>query len=378
MWLRSALLAGLAGLAALAVSLGACALDDIDVEEPATSTVVSQVAAGCPDWNCTTNDPQLLNSFGPPVKFYELNEKGIPNKQGITVVGIDIGLNTYSVDVLGAKIYARKSGFPTVSGTGLRGSFLRLKYKGVEFKLKIEEVGATALWPWDGAAMETYKISYHEVGTPDGGVWPNLCSLADTLPSEPPEDPHGAVGYVPSSSLLGQNKWTLVAYEGERYDSVYKTVSPAIDKDWFTLGCAGHVLSKLPVLRHSWITQGGAYTNSYLQRQAMLKMFAGDYCGKGRSYTYSLEPFVWKGGFFSSFALPPLDLEARWGPGGALCLNDARLNRTANPQAMVDFPNGVSDAIKAECPQIPVCGIKYGDVDPEHQFDATFNGANPN
>ena len=355
----------------LVVVLGGCVA--VADDEVVDLDLTTQQAASCPKWLCGSNDPRVTSSIAGLSQFHELNKTGIANKEGMTVLGLDVpaapgrAAGTYNVDVTGAKLYGKKSGLSTLSGAGLVGTSILVKWAGRTNKLKIIAVGTTKLWPDTGATAETYRIDQRDQDETDDSVpWTNLCSMAESLP---PDD--GGMG----GPLLGMNKWSVVLYEGERVDSVSKVIS-AGSTDWFNIGCAGHVLAKTFLTRHTWASQGGGYTNTRDQRQAMLRMYVADYCGDGTPFTQSGEPLGWVDdkNWFSYLFLTP-KLEARWGPNGATCLEVPRMAET-DTAGKAFFPD-IEAAIAKRCKRPPTCTAKDGSVDPTKFFGTHIVSANP-
>jgi hypothetical protein len=110
---------------------------------------------------------------------------------------------------------------------------------------------------------------------------------------------------------------------------------------------------------------------SWQERQAMLKMLVADYCGTGRAFTVPGEPLLWQSGRIS-YALPPLNLEARWTANGASCLGVPRLNVHPDPGSF--FSENIMTDIIAECGSNlpPQCT----DIDPRDYDGAVVTSAN--
>ena len=337
----------------LAVVLASCAVDDELLE---LDTTTQQVAA-CPKWVCGSNDPVVSSSFGPPVKFHELSENPtVANAEGVTLIGLDVAGVTYGVDVAGAKLNGKLTGKPTVSGQNLVGTSLMLQAGAVRYNLRIIAVGATNLYPVDGATAETYQIDQRAVGETDPR-YPsrNVCSQA---------------GAVPTNELLGQNTWTLLLYENSRVNVNTKVLTEG-DNTWFNLACAGHVLAKTFLVRHALASQNSTHATTLAERQTMLRMYLADYCGNGTPFTQSGEPLVWidHKAWFQYFS-PPLTLEARWGPNGAICLNEPRMFNT-NAAGAALFPN-IKQSIAALC-AVPPCA----NLNPSSFLGAHLVSGNP-
>jgi hypothetical protein len=99
------------------------------------------------------------------------------------------------------------------------------------------------------------------------------------------------------------------------------------------------------------------YYTTLAQRQAMLKMFAADYCGTGRAFTVDGQPLQYRDSthWYPGASTPSLPdswaargVEALWSERGAVCL---------------DTPRRVTrEEVEAACPGIPTCGGPAGVV----------------
>ena len=100
------------------------------------------------------------------------------------------------------------------------------------------------------------------------------------------------------------------------------------------------------------------FTTTLAERQAMLKMFAADYCGDGTVFTVAGQPLNWADdhGTMKMTALmfsppQPLVLEARWNEKGAVCLNKPRVDVHWTALGAATFaPDPVYPQIQAWCP----------------------------
>lgn len=139
----------------------------------------------------------------------------------------------------------------------------------------------------------------------------------------------------------------VLAFEGDQFDVVHKTMNVEPDPDWFNFGCAGSAAAKLYLMGETVATQPNPLDNAaWQERQAMLKMLVADYCGTGHAFTVHGEPLLWQGGRVS-YALPPRNLEARWGANGAICLGTPRLEVYPDPNS--GLPSDIMAAIASEC-----------------------------
>jgi hypothetical protein len=175
-----------------------------------------------------------------------------------------------------------------------------------------------------------------------------------------------------------------IVFEGDHYDKPTKTVAPSPGPGspgpgWFNLACAGAVMAKMHLMRHTqagqMVSSGPPRTTTQAQRTAMMKMLTADYCGNGKAWTSDGTPMLYMDPRPSWFPTPataapdwypapvPLSpptsvlasrLEAVWGANGALCMNEPRRRPVAPPVAGCT-PPGVTRAEVAHDCAIPHC-----------------------
>lgn len=317
----------------LAAGLAGCA----ELPDPELGTA-EQAVIECDDWQCGSNSP-IIDSL----RFHELNVSGLPNAQGFFVESLWRAGVHYQLEVDRGRILGR-SGSVTIQGSQLVNSQMRLRRGAKQYAIRITWVSTIPTFAELGGAprtVETYQLDVSPlVGSdPTTAVeWRNLCS---TIPRRDSPD------------LLGMNNVHAVVFEGERIDALGKTIAPALDATWFNIGCAGHALAKLAINAQTEAARKAfGFTTTILERQAFLKMLTGDYCGTGQSFTVPGQPLEWtdwRGHTQYVSPLPELQLEARWNPNGATCLNTPRVD--ANPTALGNavFPGGVKSQILAAC-----------------------------
>jgi hypothetical protein len=177
------------------------------------------------------------------------------------------------------------------------------------------------------------------------------------------------------NDLLGMTALTAVMFEGDRIDSVAKTVSPKIDTTWFNIGCAGHAIAKLALTGHTEAARFDGYATTTQERQAMLKMLTGDYCGHGEAFTAPGERLYWRDDHHWMDYLGPVHtpVEARWTPIGAACLGAPRLDVNAPVMWPPGLQMPVISANRAGCPTLMPCS----DLDPAKQDGFHLVSANP-
>jgi ADYC domain len=367
MYLRASLLA--------ATILGAgCMTGDAD---PPPRTVQQDIG-GCDAWMCGSNSPQIAE-FG----FWDLNTPlnahtpGKANDAGLSLVRFEKGAGRYLPRVVKGKLIAQPiTSLPpfnvALTGSSLVGGALLLRTGARQFKIQVDATGTVKSWaqPTDPAApqvwLESYLLDWSEMA-PDGSYerFVNMCSH----PGE--RDDTGMTGPLAFQTLL---------FEGDRISATKKTIYD-VDTTWFNLGCAGSALAKMALTGHTEAArQAQTFTTDPLQRQTILKMFAGDYCGDGTPFTVAGQPLNWADdrGTMKMPALlasPPRPVvrEARWTPDGAACLDKARVDAHWTLLGAQTFAaNGpVIDQVLARCPNLKPCDDNTLDVDGYHLITAT-------
>jgi hypothetical protein len=254
-----------------------------------------------------------------------------------------------------------------INGAALTGSQLIIQEQnGNGFAITIQSVGYVQYWAKlpksQGVTpmLETYNLQW--VSLAAGGRSEPVCG-----------NPAG--GPTSKEDTLGMTAQTAVVFEGDRIDTVSKSVSPTIEPAWFNIGCAGHAIAKLALTGHTEAAKSDGFVTSTLDRQTMLKMLVGDYCGHGEAFTAPGERLYWRDDRHWMDYLGPVrpEVDARWTPSGAECLGKPRLD--VNPP--VTWPLGllkpVSSAIHAACPTLATCS----DLDPAHEDGFHLVSANP-
>jgi ADYC domain len=336
---------GLLGLTLGGLSLMACASpigDDADRDEPAEQTGQrAQSIWGCPEDVCGSNSPKI-EAHG----FHELNARGLPNPEQMRIVGAEHGkLRTLQVRVANGQLIASRGARMEWSGSALVG--LRIFVEAnIRDQLRTYELEVMAYrnLPYPvGAKGVTgaYVIEY----TDSEGDRQNLCGYR---PGGSPRDVPG----LPWDEAYGQHPLEVIVFEGDRIDTATMTIDKNVDPDWFTFGCAGHTLAKLHLTRNTQASNAAGHEHPHSVQQAVLKMFAGDYCGDGTPFTVAGQPLTWRdeAGVMSFYGVPTT-LEARWKDSGAACLYEPRMMHPATPEGRAKFPQ-ILDAIRAVCPRL--------------------------
>ena len=322
-------------------------------DPPATDEVEQAATGKCPDFGCGVNGPNIDGGW-----FHDLNLDGEPNEKGFALIGyLRKGNALYTLGVtngrLSGSFFLGPVGSPsTVSGTALQGATFKLERHGtIRYTATIQSVRTDAEY-WakhpDGDALprvETYRIY---VVADETGIGDYLCPLPRTVTAGP--DP------MPEHSAL--------VFEGDRISATNKTVSILNNNRWFNIGCEGSVIAKLHLSGHSQAAVSVGLVTNKLERQTMLKSLVADYCGRGAPFTVGGQRLEWRSddNMLGFFAWIPNQVEARWTPQGAACLNTPRI--TAHPTAAsnAEFPPYMlEDLIETECeandrPRPPPCG----------------------
>jgi hypothetical protein len=337
--------------------------DEGDVEDLPTDEV-EQALAACPPMMC---NGAFLNEG-----FHELSETGLENAEGFTLLGLYSGGLQYKVDVVGGQLKATRPGFATISGMGVLNKVLKVKHKdGTLFNITIDHVhSAVPYWPnvVGGGTTWAYRMTFKVHGeNPDNPGRPICQNAADV---------------VGEHDTLNQPKWSVVLFEGDRWDAKTKQPKP-FSKEWFNVGCAGNVLGKLHMTHHSFPgSLIAGYANDVRERMAMINMYIANYCGDGTPFTVTGTELSWSDNHVWSphyYPLVTLDLEARWDEFGAVCLETPRLKGTADPEAIAAFGPDIEAAIEAHCPgrRPKTCSSLGQSMDVTKLEGAYFVSANP-
>jgi hypothetical protein len=222
---------------------------------------------------------------------------------GLKVQHVQVGMKQYTlgVNTETERFTGRDLNNPAdrVDGAALVGAKIVLELMnsgGAQVLLTITDYDdSVASWSDTGAPVTAYRASYSTFSNKGSQTSP-LC------PSASPE-----------------NQW-FVLIAGERYDSATNAAIP--DPSGVTIACVGEAAAKMKMLDYHPRGERGA---SLGQRQSTLYMLTADYCGSGTSNTISGKHVAWENA--DGTAPPPYDatdLEAIWGPSGALCINKPR------------------------------------------------------
>ena len=338
-------------------ALAAGALTVACVEDPDLGSTAAEVGS-CKPWGCGDNSP-VIDNHG----FHELNQKGQVNTEGLYIHAFTKAGQAYQIDLVGTELVARDGlGAIALSHAALEGAIIHLRSDrdpAVTYQLSIDEVnpGGASYWQGPATPLETYRIRY--------GV--NGAATRRELCDNPSLQSFGLQG-------TPMNVYDVVLFGSERYDARTKTISATggAAAGWINVGCAGGALAKLLLDRHVPVAHAPGYVTTQPARQAMLKMFAADYCGTGQSFTHTGEPLTWRdaAGWVPAFPAAVTNHEAWWDEHGALCLEVPRLDVTTTP-----YPGNLQADLARACAPLPPCSsMRFW---PAQLGGARFISANP-
>lgn len=327
------------------VAMGAC-IDPSDPSAEPASQVVQATLTGCPTWGCGGNSPLIG-----PFMLNELDENGAPNSAHVRLLGFLKDSVKYRVDVVADKLYAR-NGRAVLSGAALVGGNFEVEtpaangYPAGLVEIEIMHVSDDVRF-WQGPAtpVETYELEYTGLDAPIGALMP-LCK-------DPPS------GRRDGENQPYANRFESILYTGDRYDAKRKLVTASSYKEstgWFNIACAGSALAKLHLNRHTTASTITGFTTTAAERQTMLKMYTGDFCGTGEPFTQQGAPMHWSNN--KGWSSPPGAMqtyESLWNDHGAVCLNTHRLHGLSNIDYQGDI-QGTATSLGA-CPKLSCYAI---------------------
>ncbi len=310
------------------------------VGDEATST--TEQGLKCPNFGCGENSPVTG-----PFNINELKEN-VANRDGVVLLYFQKGTTKYHVKVLGDRIQAMDwttNHTVMLEHNALAGGWLQLSHppvNGMPFgyvRLWIQsvDVAGQTFWQPPAAQVETYEFRYDGAGT----VSDPVPACKSPLPSNGVRD-EAADG----EGRTWKNRFNSIVFSGDRYDpDTYSVFTGTPTNGWMNIACAGSAPAKLHLNRH---TQAGTVTSfqtTVNQRQAMLKMYAGDFCGHGNVYTVMGTKIHWNSSTgYNSGLGNDTAFESMWSETGAMCLETHRLANSQNP----DYA-AFGAAIRAEC-----------------------------
>jgi hypothetical protein len=251
---------------------------------------------------------------------------------GISATGV-VGLSLLGVTYTGSGqtnapvtgLYLQSSElFAVAGGQTIRGSVVA----GLEFHYSYLATGATSPFVFtlrvDAAGLDP---TAHLPPNTANDVWMySLMARQDNVSPAPAWQPACYTeGNVPDQALMLSHRWDLTT--GNRLDQ----------PNFITFACRDYSLGKCARMGYRPWAKAQTCTGSGSKRtctdialtdhhQSCVRMMRADYCGNGKSYTVNGTLID-----IYDYLNPPLqvpetdwDIEARWTPTGAICLNDPR------------------------------------------------------
>ena len=330
-------------------------------------------AAPCPGWGCGAN----AATVGDGIVFDELNVNGQAGPSGMQLINPRLANHApVTLRVTGHKLTAIDTANPAMTYVGpqLEGMTFAVRHNdGRAYEIKVAKVHERCekkvpsdrclqFWVLPNDAVPYYDFLVRKIHRRTGAAPGSANRRGDDRPIE-----SGPGEKLCKGEFLEQGPlWTgiqnsAIVFEGDHYDVPRKRVTPPAGNGWFNLACAGGVMAKMHLLRHTKagsVTLSGPPRQTTLgQRTAMLKMLTADYCGDGTAWTADGTPLQYMvKGWYPTQALN-LDalaqagqIEAVWEPNGPLCLNAPRRRPTV-PAVAGCTPPGVTRAeVQARCP----------------------------
>ena len=317
---------------------------------------------GCDPFFCGKGNSDVIDNMG----LHDLNVKGEVNDTGFRLTKMVKGGVVFEPRVYASELYGYEvGGSAYLPPSEVVGAELVVEHDNqLTYLIKIQSIDESEYWgtPDSHVVQATsYRLLWKEMKK---GKWQNLCV-------EPPTPGH--------PDLRGnQPAYNAFLFEGDRIDERYKTFEDKPDDDWFNIGCMGHALAKLHLTGHTQAAKRQrGFVSDLPERQTFLKMIVGDYCGSGQPFTVAGQPldYMNASGTVKYASGGPLEIEARWNPDGATCLNKPRVTANATPESDAAFPNGIEAAmLAAGCEPPPAC---HNDDDVWNLDGHYLNSANP-
>jgi len=273
-------------------------------------------SGGCPLWGCTGNS----STIG-PYESHDLDLDGAVNDQGVRIESTRLGQAPVTVKVKRDQLYAIDANGNVLSGAQLTGLTFVLSTPTDRYRLIITHVSpkatsGTRFWLGNPDRVETYELKFTNDDHPA-----DLRPVCANPPAE--SDPAGQ---------LWANRFESVVFTGDRYDGAKKLVTAAdyaSAGNWINLGCAGSVIAKLHLNRHTMAGSDRDHQTKLEQRQAMLKMYTGDFCGKGYAFTRPGTPLHWEDELgWNKLDGTEIAFESWWDEHGASCITTHRIDDT--------------------------------------------------
>lgn len=328
------------GVTAVSIAIMAgCGGSPPSTRSTSAARTSSLVAPGddCPETGCGLNGAWL----GENISFRDLDLSGRANRGGWKIEsfetedGTNLKIDVKDDELIGVlreKRLLRKD---------LREAVITLSRNPREkYQLTIKDVRPTKFWTEPCAREESgcsdesdtvqlYTIEYRRAGS----ALPkkrNICSPV--------------MGTDPT---VREIDGTVVIFRGDQYDDNTYRVQADGASTWFNIACVGTAISKLHLLRHTtagsrgmaWSRDSRRRLTTLAQRQTLLRMLTGDYCGIGYSFTVNGHPLTytfaqrnwepqvpWRFDESSPSGETNASIDALWNEHGAVCIGTPRLS----------------------------------------------------
>ncbi|HLL20772.1 MAG TPA: ADYC domain-containing protein [Kofleriaceae bacterium] len=290
--------------------------------EPGREVAVESAArSGCSIALCGSNARLGRHAF------HELHRRGELNDQNLKIVAAVLHGKVVKVDVDRDRLLVRR-GDDTLSGRDLVGLVISIDWVDPN--------------PQSDHPLEHYVLVLEDYVELDF-----LTAPGDrTVPAyyfrfqQAGDDPKPLCGNTWSPSTPQEVSGLAFFFERDRYSNSFVSIeeTPAGDP-WFNVACTQTAQGKLHLLRHTAAGNDGPHVTTLPEREALLKLIAADYAGTGRQFTVTgtpleytfakhwAEPQGWNPTpIDTTVALPRVEYEAIWVPGGVFCMNTARAN----------------------------------------------------
>jgi hypothetical protein len=346
--------------AAIAVVIGCGAPASPQV----TQASAMVIAGDCEPWGCGLNGAWLGENI--PFRELDLGTRGDiasrrPNQAGLQIQSFRKAGRELTIDVQGDELIGR-DGARMLKRADLEGAVLTLLRNGREqFLLRIVKVTTEPYWT-DPCTQESadchlvprYTIFFKRAGDLDDRE-ADICSPAVEwdMTDGPDYAPArgGQPGGQPPSVLRPpvrtfgtrpQIRGQAIVFRGDQYVEPGFQVHVDHTSTWFNIACRGTAVAKLHLLRHTSASRRDSdRITTREQRQSVLRMLTGDYCGIGYPFTRNGQPlsYTFDQDWRSGEPRPPGDsgsgtaftglenvsLDALWDEHGAVCIGTPRL-----------------------------------------------------
>lgn len=319
----------------VALALVAC------VEDPDLGQAEQE--ALCPLWGCGENSP-LMGPYGE----HEYDWTGtVANAEGSRITRLVQGTESYRPRIVeGNRLIAEHANGTVLQGTQLEGAYFLVMTPTEPYKIIIHNVTPRAVSPvrfWIGPQLpiETYELRYTKLRS--------AVTHPEPLCKNPPARDSGEG----DPSRLWHAPLEAILFTGDRYTSGSKEViasSYSTAGTFFNIACAGSAIAKLHLARYTTASSAPPmFTSTAPERQAMLKMYSGDFCGNGNPWTEQGTKLRWQNPKnWSVFSGSEFAQESLWGPQGALCLDTHRLGQAWKNDVLAACPVVANTA----CPNV--------------------------